>query len=252
MYLRFVQLKLMQEHLFEARKNYEEKVIPILQNVKGCMYASLVQSTHHADEYISMTLWDKREDAEMYERSGVFKQLWDEGKRFLCDSSEWKITLSEDFTVAYEPIVEEPAVSAYEIPASNSSSIIPESSFGSLFVRIVSPQICEGKMEEFRKIYETEIKPEIQKAKGCKYVYLTGSMKNPDQVISLTIWNSKEDAETYERSGVFTQLIKKVEHTFSEMHQWKMQLAKETHGRIVTSEEMIVDGYSVVTGKSFL
>ena len=107
-------------------------------------------------------------------------------------------------------------------------------------------------MEEFRRIYETVIKPEIQKVKGCRYVYLTGSMKNPDQVISLTIWDTKEDADAYEHSGVFTQLVKQVEHTFSEMHQWKMQLEKETHSRVVTSEELTVDGYSIVTGKSFL
>ena len=77
-------------------------------------------------------------------------------------------------------------------------------------------------------------------------------MKDPNRVISLTIWDTKQDADAYERSGVFAKLVERVEHTFSEMHQWKMQLAKETHSRIITSEELSVDGFSVVTGKSFL
>ncbi len=252
MYLRFVQIKLMPEHIAAARTTYDEKVIPALQQVKGCLHASLVQSTHHADEYISMTLWESREDAEAYEKGGVFQKLWEEGKKFLAGSSEWKIHLSEDFTLTYEPVTEGPAITAYEIPAVSGSSLLPHEALGSLYVRIVSNQIRHGKLEEFKQIYETEIKPEIQKAKGCRYVSLTGNIKDSDKVISLTIWDTKQDADVYEQSGTFIKLIEKVEHTFSEMHQWKMQLAKEISGRILTSEEVTIDGYSVVTGKSFL
>jgi len=252
MYLRFVQIKLMHEHIDAARTNYDEKVIPALRHVKGCLHASLVQSTHHADEYVSMTLWKTPEDAEAYEKGGVFQRLWEEGKRFLSGSSEWKIHLSEDFTLTYEPVTEGPAITAYEIPAVSGSSLLPHDSLGSLYVRIVSNQIRQGKMEEFKQIYETEIKPEIQKAKGCRYVALTGNIKDSDKVISLTIWDTQRDADVYEQSGVFMKLIEKVEHTFIEMHQWKMQLAKEITGRIQTSDEVTVDGYSVVTGKSFL
>ena len=252
MYLRFVQVKIKPESVVDIRTMYETKAIPALQQVKGCLYASLIRSEHHADEFVSMTLWEKREDAEAYERGSVFQKLWEEAQPFLAGSSEWKIHLSEDFTLNYEPLAEEPIITTYELPATNGSAMLSNGSFGSLYVRIVSPQIREGKKEEFKQIYHTEILPELRKVKGCRYVYLTENMKDSDHVISITIWDSKHDAENYERSGLFKKLLEKVEHTFSEMHQWRMQLAKETRARIVTSEDLTVEGYSVVTGKSFL
>lgn len=252
MYLRFVELKVGHEYIAKVKQMYEEKVIPTLQRVQGCLHASLIHADHHADECVSMTLWARSEDAEAYERSGVFQQLVDEGKQFQMGSSEWKISLSEDFTLAYEPVDEEPSVTAYELPVTSGSALVSKGSLGSIHVQIVAPQIRQGKLDEFKRIYRTEILPELRKVKGCRYVDLMDGLKGTNEVISFTIWDSKQDSDTYERTGLFQELTAKVEHTFAEMHQWKMQLAKETHSRIVTSEEMVVEGYSVVTGKSFL
>ncbi|HTK82092.1 MAG TPA: antibiotic biosynthesis monooxygenase family protein [Bacteroidota bacterium] len=252
MFIRLVQMNVIPEKVGDVRSRYEERVIPVLQGTKGCLYASLVQSSNHPGEYISLTLWESPADAEAYERSGVFKKLWEEGKEFLAGSSEWKIKLSDDFTLMYEPeIADDPVVTGYEVRGSHDSPLA-NGSLNSLYVRIVSPQIQKGLEAEFRKIYVSEILPEIRKTQGCRYAYVTENLKDSHQIISLTVWDSKEAAEEYENSGPFKELVKKVEHTFSEMHQWKMQLAKETVSRIVTSEELTVDGYSVVTGKSFL
>jgi heme-degrading monooxygenase HmoA len=70
-------------------------------------------------------------------------------------------------------------------------------------------------------------------------------------VISVTIWNSKEDADKYERSGLFEELIEKVKHTFSELFQWKMALEKDVQGRINTSGDLKVAHYNMVMGRRF-
>ena len=252
MYLRFVQVRVKPDRIQDVQKNYDERVIPVLRSTKGCLYASLIQETHHPDECISLTLWDSNRSAQEYEKSGKFQALMDEAAPNLAETSEWKIHLSEDMKVEYEPIVEPPTVTAYDLPSDQAAVPFVQGSAGGLFVRIVSPQIRHGMEEEFKRIYHNEIMPSIKNVQGCRYVELSENAGEEGKMISITVWDSSRDAEAYEQSGLFRELTKKVEHTFSEVYQWKMQLEKETHKRTITSGEMTVEGYRVVTGKSFL
>jgi quinol monooxygenase YgiN len=250
MYMRFVQVKVKPEMISEVYEHYDDTVIPTLQKVNGCLYACLIRSEHHDDECISMTLWEDRRDAEAYEQSGVFSELLRQAAPHLADSSEWRIHLSEDLKLEYEPVPLQPEVNAFDITAEKNSHSVPHGQ--SLFVRIVSPQIREGKIDEFRKIYTEEVLPALRTVPQCRYAYLTENVKERNQLLSVTIWDSHHDAEVYEQSGVFSALIDRLKHTFSEVYQWKMQLQKEAAGQVVTSQDLSVEGYSVVTGKSFL
>jgi len=251
MYMRLVQVRVKPDSLPDLRRNYLEKVIPALHDVKGCLFANLIQSDRHPEECISMTLWDDRGRAEMYEKSGKFKELLRESLPFLADSSEWKIQLSEDLTLQYEPVPEEPVVKSYEVAAAEDSHPPAQGRPGSMFVRIVSPQVREEKIDEFIQIYREEVLPALRKVKGCRYACLTENVQDMTQVISVTIWDSKEDADEYERGGLFEALKERLEHTFAGVYQWKMQLEKDTGGHVVTSEEITVGGYKIVAGKGF-
>lgn len=252
MYMRLVQVKVKPDRLGEQRRMYDEEVIPVLQKVPGCLFANLIESEHHPGECISMTLWHSREEAEQYERSGTFHELLRRASPFLAESSEWKIHLSEDLTLQYEPVPQEPVVKKYEVTASDNAGLPSRRQSTALFVRIVSPQIREEKLGEFKRIYTDQVLPTLRQVKGCRYAYLTENAQEEHRVISVTIWDSKQDAEAYEQGGVFAALKAKLEHTFAEVYQWKMQLEKDSGGQVVTSEEMTVDGYRVVAGKSFL
>jgi heme-degrading monooxygenase HmoA len=252
MYMRLVQVKVKPEHMPDHHRMYEDEVLPALQAVPGCIFATLIESEQHPGECISMTLWNSREQAESYGQSDKFRELLRKAAPFLVDSSEWKMQLSEDLTLQYEQIPEEPVVQAYEVMARQNASIPVQRQSGALFVRIVSPQIREEKLAEFKTIYVNEILPALRSVKGCRYAYLTENVQQKNQVISVTIWDSKQDAEAYERSGLFDSLKAKAEHTFAEIYQWKMQLAKDASGQVVTSEEMTVGGYKVVAGKTFI
>lgn len=248
MFMRLVHRKIKPESLSVYRAMYEAKFIPALQQTLGCLYAGLIQSAQHTDECISMTLWDEKENAEAYEQSGVFAKILHDAEPYLADSSEWRFQLAEDLTLQYQPVPVEPLVQAYRVAIIASNKSIPQSS--SLYLRIVSPILRSGKLEEFKQLYNNEILPALRTVKGCLFAFLTENIKE-DHIISVTIWESKHDADVYEQTGIFSQLVKKVEHTFSEVYQWKMQLEKESGGKAVTSEEMKVEGYSMVAGKSF-
>ena len=72
-----------------------------------------------------------------------------------------------------------------------------------------------------------------------------------DEFLSVSIWSSKADAEEYENSGMFEDLTKKIKHTFSHFYLWKMALEQESKRQIQTSEDMKIDHYTMVAGKSF-
>jgi heme-degrading monooxygenase HmoA len=250
MFMRFVQLKLNPELLPEFRKRYDEVVIPAFRGVPGCLYASLMQSTEHAGECISMTLWDKKESVDAYEQSGTYAKMMDGVTHFLAGSSEWRVQLTRDLTMSYEPVNEEPVVKAFQITATNSANSVPADR--ALFVRIVSPQLREGKEDEFQKIFNGSIVPALQTVKGCRYAYLIRNTGERTQFLSVTIWESRQDAEAYEQSGKFLELTDLVKHTFSEVYQWKMELQKDAKGQAVSTGDLSIEGYTVVTGTSFV
>ncbi len=46
-----------------------------------------------------------------------------------------------------------------------------------MFMRIVSAKILPDKMDEFRHLYKNEIVAALEITKGCRYAYLSESMK---------------------------------------------------------------------------
>ena len=99
MFMRLLQVKVKPETSGDLPRIYNEKIIPALQQTIGCLYASLIQSVDHPDESISMTLWDTPDHAEAYEQGGLFQRLLHEAEPYLAETSEWKIQLSQDFTL---------------------------------------------------------------------------------------------------------------------------------------------------------
>jgi quinol monooxygenase YgiN len=249
--MRLLQIKIKPEKLPALRQFYETTVIPALQKLPGCRHASLIHSAHREDECISLTLWDSQENAEAYAQSGLFQQLLQAGQPFLADSSEWKIQLSDDLKLEYLPVPEEPAVKSYDVGAATDAQALPQAQTAFMYLRIVSAKIKPGKLEEFRRLYAAEIIPALRGVPGCRYAFLTESLEAQNEVISVTIWDSRQEAESYEQSGLFDQLTQKVKHTLSELYQWKMALEQAHRGQAVTSEDLTVKHYSVVTGKSF-
>ena len=251
MHMRLVQMEITKGALSPLREFYAKRIIPALQDVMGCRYAGLTHSVHHEDQCISLTLWDSQEDAQAYEKKGVFQALMQEVHPYLSESSEFKIQLSENLTLEYVPVPNEPVVRGFPIAE---RSDIPGSAHkhsSAMWLRIVSMKILPGKLDEFNRLYAEHAIPALQKAKGCRYVYLLESDERSHEVLSVTSWDSKQDAEAFENSGLFEQLLETQKHTLSGLYQWKRSLGKEQAGHSATSEDVVVEHYTVLTEKSF-
>ena len=107
-------------------------------------------------------------------------------------------------------------------------------------------------MEEFKKLYSEIVVPSLIVTKGCRYVFLTKSVKSGNEFISETIWDRKEDADEYESGGKYRELTDKVIHTFSQLYLWRMSLEKDHGKKVKTSEDFKVEHYKLITEKNFL
>ena len=253
MFMRILKLNLNPDSIKDFKKFYEETVEPKLQTVEGCLFASLINSKPDKNEFISLTFWKTQQQAENYEKSGVFQSLIDEAKQYFSEATdEWKIQLTENMEIQYTQDADEYEINKYNVEVQNGidKSLINQDD--SMFLRIVSLKIQPGKMDEFKRLYSDVVIPSFKRAEGCRNAFLTQSIGENSDFISVSVWDDKESAFKHETSREYNEMIDKVKHTFSQFYLWKMSLDRNRTSTIKTTDDMKVGHYNVVTGKSFI
>lgn len=247
MYMRLLQLKIKEESIPLIGNFYASRALAELQNTRGCQFASLLQNQSRPEELISLTIWDRLEDAEAYSRGVIFLKIMEEVHPHLADSSEWKVQLSKEMELTYAPLPEEPRIDSYRVAVQE--QLKPGG--GPSFIRFFSLKVREGRLDEFERIYNGEILPALKTTPGCTGAFLIRNLHDPQHLVSLTLWKNAMAAEKYETTGLFASLLEKVSQTLSEFYQWKLALEKDKAVTMHTSEDGKVDHYNFVLGKRF-
>lgn len=246
MFMRFVHLKVTKDTFWETRTFYEEKVIPTLQATEGCLFASLLQPTTEMEECVSMTIWGNQDHAEAYENSGVYDHLLDESDEALAGAPPSQTDPSGARTIAES--LHDPKVEGFPVEDSGGRGILDGASSSRLYLRIVAVQVDVNRVDELRKRYENEIVPALQGILGCRAAFLVEGIKTRTRALSVTIWDSEEDAVRYELSGRFDEFVGRLSEFFSGLYQWKLSLSSSGSDR-VSGSELEVSGYNIVTGR---
>ena len=84
-----------------------------------------------------------------------------------------------------------------------------------MWVRLTFAKIQPDMMDEFRKIYNGEIVPAVKAQKGNLDIFVLEAVDEGEASISFTSWDNKENGDTYEASGTYSEMVNKVKHTFS-------------------------------------
>ncbi len=251
MYMRMVQVRVKMAELGNLQQLYRQKVIPALRSVQGCRYAGMLQRAEHSDECISLTLWDSEAEAIAYEQGGLFTSLLEETRPFLSESTETTIQFSKDLKIEMVPVPEEPVMVHFPVAAVGRPKDDKDGQRGSIWVRIVSLKLKKGKTEEFKRGYAEQVIPLLESVKGCRYVYLAERTDRPDEVLSVTSWDSPADAERYEQGGLYRRLLETQRPLLSDLSQWKMDREEKRGGTVATSEDVVVEHYTVLVAESF-
>jgi heme-degrading monooxygenase HmoA len=249
MFMRIVNLKVKEGKLGEFAQFYEDRVIPVLQESGGCLYASLLRPSDDDQECVSMTWWRDKEAAEAYETSGRYDQLLDDSDHLLAEVSEGRVQSSAKASGAF-PTLQDPEVEAYPIEVAAVGEVVDAVGPHRFFVRIVSARVEADRFDELKKRYDEEVKPALMATKGCRAVFLVQNVSRRSRVLSVTLWDSEEDAIRYELSGAFDKLTARVSEFFSGLYQWKLSLSPSDDSDTVTGKHLDVRGFQVVMGRS--
>ena len=79
-----------------------------------------------------------------------------------------------------------------------------------MFVRMTFTQSVPASAEAVRALYNSdEVSGVLERQKGHRFHYLLESVDTPGEGVSVTAWDSREDAEAYEQSGAYEELVAK-------------------------------------------
>lgn len=251
MHLRMVEAAVKKDDDLSLEHLYTEKIISALENTPGCIFAGLLQQQDQPSHYISLTLWRNENDAEAYVHSGEYRKNLQLIEHTLDEGDEWKIQLSEDNTVEYTPVETEPEVKSFTV-SKHQDALPPHLAAKSSYLRILSLKIKPGREDEFKKIYNDEILPELESVNGCQFAILLDNSGHNGEMISLTIWDDAASVDYYEKEGLFNAFMGRLNHTLGDLYKWRMALENRSKSATaVTSQDIGVSKFTMITGKKF-
>lgn len=250
MYLRLVQMDVDPLREGEFTAMYADRIFPALERTAGCLYAALVVNARKRARAVSVSLWESKDDAGAYEQSGLYRELLDLCRPFFSESTTWELRLSVDMRLEHVAVKAEPVIRAYvgaaEHGTERSGRKVPNA-----FLRIVSMLVQPGQAEELTRLYRERVMVELRNEPGCCSIQLAESVSDPREFISFTIWESRQAAEQYEASGRFAELSRVLQPTLSALYRWKLHQQGEPGITTLTSEDMSLEAYVVLTARSF-
>jgi heme-degrading monooxygenase HmoA len=78
-----------------------------------------------------------------------------------------------------------------------------------MFARLAWGKVKSGTWGEYERIYHEEILPATRDVKGLSLRELLQGADDPDEGISLTLWDSREDLDAYERSSLHQEMVER-------------------------------------------
>ena len=95
MYVRLTYLGFLPGKADEAKRIYNNEIVSVVKKQKGNLDCRLLEPVVKADDYISMTVWESKEDADVYQSSGVYRQLVDRVREFYAKDPVLKVYSAE-------------------------------------------------------------------------------------------------------------------------------------------------------------
>jgi quinol monooxygenase YgiN len=80
MFARLTFISIQTNKLEDLRRIFNEEVVPVVKSQKGNLGIWLLEPTNENDEFVSLTEWVSKADADAYETSGTYRMLVDKIK----------------------------------------------------------------------------------------------------------------------------------------------------------------------------
>lgn len=105
MIVRLTFCKFIPERIAEARKIYNDEIASVVKKQKGNIGCRLLEPASKTDDYISVTEWKTKADADNYHTGGVYKKLVSKLDGLFVKQPELKTYTVEEARVhAHDPL----------------------------------------------------------------------------------------------------------------------------------------------------
>lgn len=96
-----------------------------------------------------------------------------------------------------------------------------------MFIRMVSMGVQAEHSEMFAKAYDDNIISALRVQPGCSFASLLQNIHDHKDCISLTIWESKNETDEYEKSGLFKKLVESLRTFYEESDEFELKLTDD-------------------------
>ena len=100
MFVRLTFCKFIPQTIDEAKRIYNQDIVPIVKAQKGNLNVHMLEPVDKADDYVSITEWATQADADAYHSSGTYKKLVGMLVDFFAAPPVLKIYKTEDILIA--------------------------------------------------------------------------------------------------------------------------------------------------------
>ncbi|MCK4836931.1 MAG: antibiotic biosynthesis monooxygenase [Candidatus Aminicenantes bacterium] len=122
-----------------------------------------------------------------------------------------------------------------------------------MYMRLLQVKVKPEGLELARDYYESTVVPRLRTIKGCQFARLIQNRSEPSNIISMTLWENQEDAEAYQKSPVYEQLMAEFSDFLDESSVWKIQLSEKMELEYKPeTEEPVIQAFPVTTQKNLL
>ena len=176
------------------RQFYIDKVIPFTMGMPGLQERQLWRGTSDPDEMGFWSVWGSLQELRNYETSDARRQLAGEAEEFF-------------YPMAYAQ--GETWIKHFEIVSSTGS----DDSGGSL-VMMAWGKLRLGSWDQYEEFYRGQVEPASGSVEGLSNRLLLRSAEDPDEGLSLSVWDNEETLLRYERSDLRRNMAQEVENLY--------------------------------------
>jgi quinol monooxygenase YgiN len=96
MFVRLTFCKFLPENTNQVRKIFVDEIVPTIRKQKGLIDVRFLEPTEKAEDFISITEWKTKADADAYDTSGVYRKLVNKLEPFFAKKPELKTYTVEE------------------------------------------------------------------------------------------------------------------------------------------------------------
>lgn len=183
----------------DLRQFYVEKVIPFTMGMPGLKERQLWRGTSDPDEMAFWSVWESLGELRNYETSQTRRELAGDAEQYF-------------HPMAYP--MGETWIKHFEIVASGPSATLEDPASEQPLIMMAWGKLRLGSWDQYEQFYRDQVLQGGGAVDGLKDRMLLRSTEDPDEGISVSLWDNEEALLRYERSDVRRSMAQEVENLY--------------------------------------